>query len=441
MRVRHGIADIILIDRSIMIDSTRRTFIKTAAAVTAASQARILGANDRIRVAGIGTGGRGQYLLGIVSKTPGAEIVALCDVYEPHRAQARKNCARMRAKCVDYREILDDKTMDAVVIGAPNHWHVPMAVDAVGAGKDVYCEKPVTHTIEEGEPLMKAVAQSGRIVQMGMQQRSWPHFRRHAKSAGRSGRAGPGDVHSHVLVSESPAGRRRPLHRRPGQAGLEALARQRARAPVRSRCASSTGAGSGTMASGALTDLFSHWVDVVHWIMGSDTPSVATALGSKWALPLRECPDTMSAAFEYPAKFLVGYDGSLIGYREGGGMIFHGTKAMMRLHRGGYAVYPEQPRYTESPDLDVPARVGQVAARRQHLPRRELPRLHALAQRAECAGRGGHRRGAGRAPGQHRHAPEAHRDVSHLSARPARVYFEAGDGGRFSRWPRRDPSW
>ncbi len=337
-----------------MIDSTRRTFIKTAAAVTAASQARILGANDRIRVAGIGTGGRGQYLLGIVSKTPGAEIVALCDVYEPHRAQARKNSAPNAREVVDYREILDDKTVDAVVIAAPNHWHVPMTVDAVGAGKDVYCEKPVTHTIEEGDGLEKAVDQSGRIVQVGMQQRSWPHFAE-AKSLVEAGELGQVTyIRTYWYQNHLPFGNG-PFSADPAKLDWK---RWLGNAPARpfEAIRFEHWRWFWDYGEGALTDLFSHWVDVVHWIMGSDTPSVATALGSKWALPLRECPDTMSAAFEYPAKFLVGYDGSLIGYREGGGMIFHGTKAMLRLHRGGYGVYPELPSYSESPELDAPSR-------------------------------------------------------------------------------------
>ena len=77
---------------------------------------------------------------------------------------------------VDYREVLT-KDIDAVIIASPDHWHVPMAVDALKAGKDVYLEKPVTHTIEEGATLTRAVRSSKQILQCGMQQRSWTHFR------------------------------------------------------------------------------------------------------------------------------------------------------------------------------------------------------------------------------------------------------------------------
>ncbi len=352
---REVIPDIILLNGTIMNDSTRRTFIKTAAAVTAASQARILGANDRIRVAGIGTGGRGQYLLGIVSKTPGTEIVALCDVYEPNRARARKNSAPEAREVLDYREILDDKTVDAVVIGAPNHWHVPLTVAAVGAGKDVYCEKPITHTIEESEILQKAVDQSGRVVQVGMQQRSWPHFAE-AKSLVEAGELGQVTYirtywyQNHFRDENAP---------RPMDPAKLDWKRWLGSAPERpfEAIRFQQWRWFWDYGEGALTDLFSHWVDVVHWSMGRDTPNAAAALGSAWAMPHRECPDTVSASFEYPAKFTVGYDGSLIGNREGGGLIFHGTKAMMTLHRSGYGIYPElKGAYTDAHEFETPSK-------------------------------------------------------------------------------------
>ena len=151
---------------------------------------------------------------------------------------------------------------------------------------------------------------------------------------------------------------------------------------------------------GSLTDLFLHWVDVAHWCMASDTPIDAQAMGGKYVIPELQWPDTVSAAFHYPGNFLVNFDCSLMGYLEGGGLVFHGTKALMRLHRGGFAVYPEQPRYTELPDLKDVAQEVHSAHDGAHRARAELPRLHPLAQYAECAGRGGRRGGARRTPGQ-----------------------------------------
>ena len=153
----------------------RRRFIGGVIA-TAASYGRVLGANERIRIGAIGTGGRWQALFDALQKTGGNDVVAVCDVYEPHRLQAKARAAADATDHVDYREVLARKDIDAVVIATPDHWHVAITIDAVRAGKDVYCEKPVTHTPAEGAPLIKAVRESKRVVQIGLQQRSWEHY-------------------------------------------------------------------------------------------------------------------------------------------------------------------------------------------------------------------------------------------------------------------------
>ena len=153
----------------------RRNLLK-ASLWTAASYSRVFGANERIRIAGLGVGGRATYLLGLVAKAENTEIVAVCDVSETRRSAAKEKFAPGGKEYLDYREVLARTDIDGVVIGAPDHWHVPMTVDAVKAGKDVYVEKPISHTIEEGEQVEKAVLESKQIVQVGYQQRSWPHF-------------------------------------------------------------------------------------------------------------------------------------------------------------------------------------------------------------------------------------------------------------------------
>ena len=122
-------------------------------------------------------GGRCRYLLSKLAQLDGNELVAVCDVYQPRREAAREKASADCREYADYRELLAQKDIDAVVIGAPDHWHVPMAVDAIAAGKDVYLEKPVTHTIEEGDVLIRAVKSSKQVLQTGTQQRSWPHYR------------------------------------------------------------------------------------------------------------------------------------------------------------------------------------------------------------------------------------------------------------------------
>jgi predicted dehydrogenase len=329
----------------------RRTFIQTAALATAASYQRILGANDRIRIAGIGTGGRCQYLLRTLTEIGGNQIVAVCDVYEPRRQQARAKIAPDAQEYGDYHKVLELSDVDAVVVGTPDHWHVPITIDAVRAGKDVYVEKPVTHRIEEGEPLLAAVTESKRVVQTGMQQRSWAHFQQ-AREIISSGGLGQVTFIRTYWYQNYLRGEQSPLPEVDtakldwkmflGSAPDQPFDVRRF---TQWRFYKDFG-------GGAMTDLFLHWVDVVHWCMDHDTPIDALAGGANYVIPEWEWPDTLNATYHYPGNFMVSFDCSLMGYLEGGGLILHGTKALMRLHRGGFAVYPEQRGYTELPDLE-----------------------------------------------------------------------------------------
>ena len=160
-----------------MID--RRTFLTAASGMVLTSRrarARAQGANNRIRIGVIGTGGRARSLMNLLKRLPGNEMVAVCDVYEPRMLQAVEIAGTSAVKVADYRRILDNREIDAVLIGAPDHWHKRIALDAVAAGKDVYVEKPMSHTLEEGVEMVKAVEASKQIVQTGTQQRSWDHW-------------------------------------------------------------------------------------------------------------------------------------------------------------------------------------------------------------------------------------------------------------------------
>src|ERR1700757_2101682 len=148
---------------------SRRSFL-IASGLTAIASARVFGANDTLRIGVIGAGRRMKNLLDAADKVAPYQIVAVSDVYGPNRDDG------LATPHLDYREILQTD-VDAVFIASPDHWHVRMAVDALAAGKDVYLEKPVTHTLEEGAALTRAVRSGKQILQCGMQQRSWSHFR------------------------------------------------------------------------------------------------------------------------------------------------------------------------------------------------------------------------------------------------------------------------
>jgi predicted dehydrogenase len=158
---------------------TRRTFITAASGLalgTRLAAATTQGANNRIRVGVIGTGGRARGLMNLLKKLPACELTAVCDVYEPRMLQAAEIAGSSAVKVADYRRILDDRGIDGVVIGTPDHWHKAITLEAVAAGKDVYVEKPVSHTIEEGAEMVKAIEASKQVVQTGTQQRSWDHW-------------------------------------------------------------------------------------------------------------------------------------------------------------------------------------------------------------------------------------------------------------------------
>src|SRR5512132_851257 len=138
----------------------RRTFFAAATGLaigTRMTSAAAQGANNRIRIGVIGTGGRARGLMNQLKTIPGAEMTTVCDVYEPRLLQAAEIVGANALKVADYRRVLDNREIDAVLIGAPDHWHKKMALDAVAAGKDVYIEKPISHTIEEGVEMVRAV--------------------------------------------------------------------------------------------------------------------------------------------------------------------------------------------------------------------------------------------------------------------------------------------
>jgi predicted dehydrogenase len=286
------------------------------------------------------------------NKTGGAEIVAVCDVYDRRRQEARAKFAPDAREYGDYRQVLDRNDIDAVVVGTPDHWHVLITIAAVRAGKDVSCEKPVTHTIDEGEPLINAVRESKRVVQTGTQQRSWEHYIT-AKEVIASGKLGKVTfVRTYWYQNHIPS--MAAASAQPEIAGLD-WKTFLGSAPDRPFDADQyfNWRWYWDFGGGAMTDLFVHWVDVAHWFTGEDLPARATATGVRAILKQRQTPDTMSAALSYP-NTVVEFDSALLGYIEGGGMMFRGPKGAMRLHRSGFTVYAEIPRYSENYEPDNP---------------------------------------------------------------------------------------
>jgi hypothetical protein len=166
-----------------MTDMKRREFIQQAIqqtaviSTTAVSYSRVVGANERVNIGLVGCGGRGRQVAALMRQVPGAEYGAVCDVYEPNAREAQAWAGTMASKFGDFRKLLEQKSVDAVHIATPDHWHAAITVLACQAGKDVYVEKPLAHNVREGRVMVEAARRSGRIVQTGTQHRSSPHYR------------------------------------------------------------------------------------------------------------------------------------------------------------------------------------------------------------------------------------------------------------------------
>ncbi len=314
----------------------RRTFL-IATGLTALASSRVLGANDTLRVGVIGAGGRMSGLLNAADQSGARyQIAAVSDVYGPRCDAVKVRSNGLATTHVDYRELLQ-QPIDAVIIASPDHWHVRMAADALAAGKDVYLEKPVTHTLEEGATLTRAVRSGKQILQCGMQQRSWSHFRDAIEliQGGSLGRVTQvrtywwQNYRSSIppkAVDTAALDWKQWLGGAPDQPFSEEKF-------YRWRWFWNFG-------GGAMTDLFTHWIDVVHWAMKADQPRNALMLGDKYIFDQWDCPDTVQAALRYPG-FDVVYEGMMSSSIDDGGLEFRGTDATLKITRTGFAVHHE----------------------------------------------------------------------------------------------------
>ena len=324
----------------------RRSFL-IGSGLTALASTKAFGANDVLRVGVIGAGGRMRNLLDAADRLGSYEIVAVSDVYAPHADAVKVRSNGVATTHVDYREVLQIKDIDAVLIATPDHWHVKVATDAIAAGKDVYLEKPVTHTLEQGEPLIHAVRSSKQILQCGMQQRSWSHFRNAVDliQGGSLGRVVQVRTYwwQNYNVSWVP---------KPMDAALLDWKQWLGSAPEQPFSVEkySHWRWYWDFGGGAMTDLFAHWIDVVHWALKSDAPLKAQMLGDKYIFEQWQCPDTIQAAFRY-SGFDVSYEGMMASSIDDGGLEFRGTDATLKLTRSGFSLYREGVKSDQNPVL------------------------------------------------------------------------------------------
>lgn len=354
---------------------TRREFIKKAASTSAGVSVglnaftspgvhRILGANDRIRMGFIGVGNRGTQLMGWFMENKDVEVAALCDVYEPYALRDRSKVEkrwldtgkipRMNEgfghevkRYSDFRELLEQKDIDAVCIATPDHWHALQCNYACEAGKDVYVEKPLTATIREGRSMVETQKRTGRVVAVGLNRRGSSIYQKLAREV-------PGGKIGKVLSAQAfrisnmyPEGI--------GSMGPESPPENfdwdmwlgpRASRPFQYNIAPYFFRWWSDYSS-QMGNWGVHYMDVIRWMMGEEAPLAISAHGGKYILEDdRTIPDTMDVIFEFASgahvKFSI-YEASGGPGITGGEVQLRGTKGVLLANQDHYSIDPGKP--------------------------------------------------------------------------------------------------
>jgi predicted dehydrogenase len=328
-------------------DLSRRSFLKTATAAAsvaafAGPAVNVLGANETLNVGAIGIGGRCHALLDALAKVPNVRLAGICDIYDVHRDNGKKRADPKAFVTKQYKELLDQKDIDAVLIATPDHWHVPMTVDACAAGKDVYVEKPLTHSLAEGQPVIEAQNKHQRIVQVGTQQRSMPQFQKGYEIV-HSGVLGP--IHKVHLTwnRNTDRARRVPRGIDPKQVDWKAFLGNAPEQPFDDYRFLGNWRWFWDFGNGILGDLMVHFIDVAHWYLDVDHPLTATTIGDNYTSKgVWETPDTTQTLLTYPKEVQIYFEGTFCSARNGAMLEFMGTDATLYLDRGRYEIYPER---------------------------------------------------------------------------------------------------
>jgi predicted dehydrogenase len=346
----------------------RRQFLgqilQTATVVSAVdvlSTDRVLGANNRVNVALIGCGGRGMLVAKLMSEVPGVEFAAVCDVYDDHLRAAQSwagpGCKGFR----DFRRVLEMPEIDAVLVATPDHWHAIPVIFACQAGKDVYVEKPLAYSITEGRLMVEAARRHNRVVQVGLQQRSAPHYAEAAQMIqnGELGRVSFVRIWNSVNMYPAGIGRS-PDSEPPAGVDWDFYLGPAPYVPYNKNRFVSTYRWFWDYGGGLVTDFGTHRFDSMHQLMGATAPVTVSASGGRYGLTDgAETPDFVQVTYEYPG-FVLSYEASMLNghgaagrtpgkkyYQARGaedhphGEAYYGTNGTLIIDRLGYEIFPE----------------------------------------------------------------------------------------------------
>ena len=338
----------------------RRKFV-SAACLTAASYNRILGANDRIRIGLVGSGGQGRSDFKLFVGNPDVEAVAVCDVHRGNLDLGLTMAKGSAKGFTDYRKMLEVKDIDSVIVAVPDHWHALITIAACQAGKDVYCEKPLSLFIREGRVMIDAARKYNRVVQVGSQQRSGPHY---AQAMAMIHNGDIGQV-SHISASfirnamngwgqaqDEPAPSDLDWDMWLGPAPNKPYNRMRALYNFRWFW---------DYSGGQMTNFGAHDVDIARWALKARSPIAVAGFGGRFALEgAGETPDVQEVIYQFP-NCVVNWSVCEMNSGRKSGLAFHGTKGTLSLTRKSFEVNGETwkglnaPKTPQMPDASYPA--------------------------------------------------------------------------------------
>ncbi|WP_337176520.1 Gfo/Idh/MocA family oxidoreductase [Paludisphaera sp.] len=339
--------------------------------------------NEAITLGFIGVGGMGSGLLDIFHKFPDVRVAAVCDVHEPHALRAKEAAGGKPDVYGDFRKVLDRKDIDAVVIATPDHWHAIPTIMACQAGKDVYCEKPLSHRVAEGRAMSDAAAKYKRVTQMGNLIHAGENYHRVVEIV-RSGVLGK-ITRTRAWMASDRGSFGRPADTSP-PAGCDydfwlGPAPER---PFNPNRFTFNWRWYWDYGGGTLTDFCCHLIDLVHWAMEVDAPRTIAATGGRFAFDDNaEAPDVCDVAYEYEKgddRFVLawshidstdhGFDG------KPSGVMFQGTEGTLVTNYNHHEVFPTQGKTVD---------ISQIPQTLPRSPGHHREWIDAIRSRATCS--------------------------------------------------------
>lgn len=311
---------------------------------------RFVSPNEQVNIGLIGAKGMGWSNTNSLLRLPEVNCVAICDVDQNIRNQRLGDAEKITGKkpkaYEDYRKLLEDKDVDAVVIGTPDHWHCLPMVHACALGKDVYCEKPMANSIVECDVMVKAAKKYQRVVQIGQWQRSTEHFKKAVEfiHSGKLGKIRQVKTWSYIgWKTQVPVA---PDSAAPEGVNYDMWLGPAPKRPFNKNRFHFNFRWYWDYAGGLMTDWGVHLIDVAIWGMKATVPKNVMSSGGKYGFPddAQETPDTQIAIYEYD-DFLLSWDHAMgidsANFNRNHGIAFIGNNGTLVVNRGGWEVYPE----------------------------------------------------------------------------------------------------